>query len=385
MLFSLTIIRETGIPKIRLADYLKEASAEGEMTGEGSFTLARRKALDKLAAHTLPFESDWILKVIQAAVASGVRSSIKVKIERHETVISFAAESCWGMESIERAFYQPEATEERSLDHLKVALWAAGIEGRRAFRILMPGDTDMLIWNGNRLQRLPRDRRVPRFELAVTPLGVGAVKAFWLGRYMLTNERNADILRTLCQNCFMCPAPLIVDGRHIGGLEKLYLPAGTPVQVCVQELNSHPLTKGSPPTLVVSGVVNKDQFNTAPGESTLRWILDGVTISTENLTRIPTSLCATLFLDAQGMATDLTGLQLQDNEEKRERVKHALTEAKASLSFMMGSLQADQVETPHGFLDFLGFTARVEYWRARLPAEFDEFVRAFQEIEILSE
>ena len=50
-----------------LQAYLHDQRAEGVQDSEGSFTVAREKALTKMAHYALPGEFSWTLKIVQAA------------------------------------------------------------------------------------------------------------------------------------------------------------------------------------------------------------------------------------------------------------------------------------------------------------------------------
>lgn len=52
-----------------LKKYLEQARSEGVTDSEGTFTVAREKALTKLARFALPDDYDWVLKIVQAANA----------------------------------------------------------------------------------------------------------------------------------------------------------------------------------------------------------------------------------------------------------------------------------------------------------------------------
>ncbi|MFA5507094.1 MAG: hypothetical protein WC314_25300 [Vulcanimicrobiota bacterium] len=73
-----------------LESFLNELKASGQSQGQGHFTVAREKALEKLAEFQLPFQGAWIVKVVQAVVAFGVATPIAIGQTRRVTSIKFA-------------------------------------------------------------------------------------------------------------------------------------------------------------------------------------------------------------------------------------------------------------------------------------------------------
>jgi hypothetical protein len=346
---------------MRLEEYLREAQKEGDLVDQGTFTLAREKALDKLANFALPFEGAWAVKLIQAAVSSGIDSGITVRLGRRETRFTFTATERWTLDAIEEAFFAPELRTDVSLNHFKLALWSLGIEGRRAFQVALPDDPEMLIWNGVRLRRVKRDRDYQTFYFALTPLGVGASTSTWIGRSLLTSERNAELPRILTEHCCTCPVPLTVDGRRIDGIERLPRRGWdeTSFPLCIL-----PVEGTRPPLRIPQGTLEQKGFGKAQGvvmkgatsshpglivmatatlnrqgrnwverkePSLLVWVQDGAIVQSEPIHLHPSSCCATLFLSADGIETDLTQFQLLDSTEKRRRREVALPLAAQAL------------------------------------------------------
>ncbi|MCW5871526.1 MAG: hypothetical protein KIS61_30010, partial [Candidatus Eremiobacteraeota bacterium] len=54
-----------------LEEFLRAQVDEGAKDSSGQFTLSREKALEKLAAYQLQGGHAWVLKIVQAVVASG--------------------------------------------------------------------------------------------------------------------------------------------------------------------------------------------------------------------------------------------------------------------------------------------------------------------------
>ena len=107
----------------QLENFLNSHHSEGRLIDEGSFTLAKEKALSKLASYRLPFEGAWSVKVVQAAVSGGCCHAIDVEIGRKESRFTFQAPPEWTPDALETYFFTPEPGTEDSLNHLTSALW----------------------------------------------------------------------------------------------------------------------------------------------------------------------------------------------------------------------------------------------------------------------
>lgn len=330
--------------------YLEEARDEGEIQGEGSFTLERGRALEKLANFTLPDEAAWAVKIVQAAVSSGVTGSIVVRLGSKETSLTFAATEVWSLDAIEEAFYNPKPQPEPHLNHLKCALWFTGIASRRAFQIDLPGQDEALVWNGVRLRRVKAKAEVSGFRLAVTPLGVGALKAPWVGRKLLTSERNLGLKQSLANCCCVCPLPLVVDGQRLDGLELL---PGRGWGEDILPLCLLPGTADLPPFSLPPGTLERQAFPRSQEARVMTlisamlekrtggwdgrrelclfaWVQDGALIQQEKAPVHSTACAATIFLSAEGLRTDLTGFQVAMTPEKERREREALRAAAES-------------------------------------------------------
>ena len=63
----------------QLESFLNTHRSDGQVLEEGSFTLAREKALTKLAGFRLPYEGAWAVKVVQCASAVHGQTGIRIQ------------------------------------------------------------------------------------------------------------------------------------------------------------------------------------------------------------------------------------------------------------------------------------------------------------------
>lgn len=189
----------------------------------------------------------------------------------------------------------------------------------------------------------------------MTSLGVGAVLAPWIGRKLLTSERNAELLQTLSQNTFPCPVPLTVDGRRMEGLERFLadepgqrtltlalglVAQGQPTFEVPESNRNHPLARVWAKSVHPDQAVPETEAHLAvltqallregsgvdfiSGPSKLVWIEDGVLLSHQNLSKARFAGCRVLvFLSSKGLGKDLTGFQLLESHEKNRREERA--------------------------------------------------------------
>ena len=108
----------------QLEQFLASQQEVGLAESQGAFTIARDEALRKLASFRLPFERAWVLKIVQAAVASGA-PSLDIKQTSTDTEFHFTAPKSWTLDRLEEAFFTPNLSGDRALDHLMAGLWGA--------------------------------------------------------------------------------------------------------------------------------------------------------------------------------------------------------------------------------------------------------------------
>jgi hypothetical protein len=340
-----------------LEKFLLEQVGEGQHDSAGKFTLARGKALEKLAGFQLPRETAWVSKLVQAAVAGG-SSGMAVRQTSTDIFFVFEPPTHWTLTSIEEAFYEPEISADRALDHFKRGLWPVSIRDMRPFRLVLPGSTQALFWTGAEFQRR-KTEPVKYLELTVSHRNRLQGGGFPYLRGIESARGNAATLRELCENCFTCPIPLKVDGRRLDALQGCpvhgFSPSSYPIRVGLAQAD---LPDFRPPRLTYGGYApvnaGESRLNTIfqpkvaiperisvglllcasiekvalgdasrpvplPRSSTLNWVRDGVVVGREVLAVSHLSCSAGVFLSADGLETDLTGFGLIRCEELQRR------------------------------------------------------------------
>lgn len=351
-----------------LEQFLQQLTASGTSQGEGQFTLAREKALEKLAEFQLPFEGAWSVKVIQSLVASNVNSPIAVSQTRRLTVISCADPPFWDLDGLEQAFFTPQPQGIRTLDHIVAALWAVGLNGGRSFEVSLPHEPSVLLWDGQTMHRV---QRAPgrEFRLSVTHQSAES-SASWLYNQVEASRRNTEVATALRDHCYTCPVPLTIDGRRVDGLHHCpghgWSPRTFPLSLtfvkgdlpeqpwpsgtfeALEEAGNNELSDGgglegvtkvvlrevgatrasgaailltahaSPESLTVgSQTVNTWQLSSS--SSHCYWIQDGVVVEVEKFMAPSCGVSIGCFVSADGLDNDLTGLILRNSAERARR------------------------------------------------------------------
>ena len=350
--------------------FLRRHQADGSVESSGAFTLAREKALAKLAAFQLPFAEAWAVKIIQAIVARGSEAPIQVYLSSIQARFYFALKVNWSLDAVEESFFDPDVSFEDGADHLVNGLWALGFQEKRGFHLVLEGQSDSLLWNGQELVRLPMEPPGHRSYLEVSHQGLDSPKKSWLRSIVGGSARNAEIAGVLSRYCFTCPLPLEVDTVRVdslqlcpnagwaketypislsfsnSGLPSWPIPEGTFLELpshssraswdggglrkfakaALKGLEAHRLA-GIACMLSVhlqrvkSG--DKYVFETSSGPSRCYWVADGAVVDQE-LFRGPSDVCSVgIFVSAEGLDTDLTNLRLQASSLKAKRKRQA--------------------------------------------------------------
>lgn len=350
----------------QLEAFLEDQAEQGLSLGEADFTLDQTGALRKLASHSLPFAGAWLLKSVQAAVASGCRAGIKVTSGRAKTTISFDTERAWTAAEVRSAFLDPDPHDDEVLMHLKYALWGAGISAAHPFVLHLPGLPVALVWSGGTdLGEAPVEEPVSELCLIVAHDSLEGPEPGFFERRRRASRINSESMLALINSAYTCPVPLTLDGRRLDSL--LLAPQyysnrlAQPVEIGFMQVETCPVfglplgtfdairkrpgdfKTGSIDRLAVAAVEQAEQVGSASlaylyvahlgvevvgkttnwkvsaGKSNLFWIRDGVVVRHEVFTMEATALSLDCYVSGAGLRTDLTTLQLVNSTEKAER------------------------------------------------------------------
>lgn len=342
-----------------LEELLRAELAEGTTDSSGHFTISRDKALEKLAAFRLPSESAWVLKIVQAAVASGCQE-LDIRQTSYATEFHFKGDTGWTLDEVENEFYQVETSSKTDLEHLKQGLWCVSLNGMRPFTLVLPDSQESLLWTGDRMQRKsgsPMEDAVLTVSHRTMVQGRGI--PFLAGAEAA--GRNAEIAQELARHAFTCSIPLRVDGRRLDALQVCRVhglgSASYPIQIGfvrgdLPQLGVPPATLGGfqrptdanalmeklfQPQSNLPGEVSlmclltahlhqvkegkKQVWKLLEQENLIYWVRDGVVV---DRTRTPIkggAFSMGIFASAEGLQADVTGFALQKTPALRMRVR----------------------------------------------------------------
>lgn len=355
-----------------LEKFLQEQIADVDKESSGKFTLSREKALEKLAAFQFPRPTAWVLKVLQAVYASGA-ADLTIRQSQTDTQFYFRPQSEWSLNEIETEFYNPESSPKSDLNHLKRALWGPGLNDMKPFRLSLPNVPEALVWDGRDLCRQPCLAQ----DLASLTM---SHRSFLSGRGMMILRNieaarcNADILEELRNFAYVYPIPLQVDQRRLDGLYACPSQGSGaenyPIHLVFAQAPTPPMSfpRGAleVTSVTVAGPMQanaacllaahfrrvergkKMVWETPSRWSSLRWVVDGVIVDSDDLPVPASPISCSLFASAEGLATDLSGFRLQRNQAQRERVQQLVEVFAPALSqvrFSLDSLIEQKRET----------------------------------------
>ena len=367
----------------QLDAFLEDQADDGASLGQAEFSIDRTGALRKLAEHSLPFAGAWLLKVVQAAVASGNQRGITVTADREKTVVRFGTARAWTNAEVRQAFVDPDPASDEVLSHLKFALWGAGISGKHPFTLRLPGEKATLVWSGGaELGEVEKDEPLTaELELRVGHALLEGPPMGFFERRKHVSKVNAENTTALANHAYTCPVPLTLDGRRLDSLLLaplfFYNNIAQPVELgfldpqgcppwrvplgTFDALRSGPMAAlggwgrkladgkfklldhltveavEEAPQVGSAGVVylyvahlgvflsgKSTYWKTSTAKSNLYWVKDGVLIRHETFPPAPTALSVTCYVSADGLTTDLTTLQLVASDPKAERTAEVI-------------------------------------------------------------
>lgn len=356
-----------------LDETLEEFAAEGEKDSEGAFTIAAEQAAKKLSEFQLPTPESWILLLVQAANRAQAKQ-VKVRQSRRQTSVEISGVPRW--EWKELVPYLAELNDDGSfLAKLAVAFRALGArqDGH---------DFEVTTSAGSKVRRTQDDwdeRSAPllgrwrQSQMLVTfdHLDKESKQLGFWDRHQAASEVQVKLLFALQEEAMASPVPVIVDGRKVTNVlkegevtanrlvitnaiwEEKRLLALFPVpgeqfpgvafpllhkpkvidakRVHTIDEASRALSPGPEgwAALAVLWLCIKHHAWTGMRKSgheqravrqpwMVHWVTDGVLVGSEDL-GLRSCLAMDLFLCADGLPTDLSGLRLRVCPERSSR------------------------------------------------------------------
>lgn len=196
-----------------LEQYLNSEAGQGLFQGVGEFQLSPREAMEKLGRFVLPEPGFWVLKMVQAAVATGAEQ-ISFTFSKRKVEVRFPNVGSWEAEVILRETLSGGISCDLGRRHLAIGLLGAAT-----------GFTQKISWScGSSFVSV--DKEGPSIEentaapevLIVTATRprhspVKPSKFTSPVRYLL--KQTAHEYKALIERCKTCPISLTVDGYEL--------------------------------------------------------------------------------------------------------------------------------------------------------------------------
>ncbi len=370
-----------------LKAFLERKSSEGEVDSEGAFTVAREKALKKLASFALPSEYDWVLKIVQAANLWQVPV---LQVRQSRVATSFfccpSEEQEFPSEALIIAALEEAALDQDNPVHqLAMALRSIVEQSRLSFVLAVRhgGELGEPVFAGDDANTLDSESRrlwaqISQDGLRLTVSHFQGEESFfgrYLPRFSDVTKRHLKIAGKLEDRCFVSQVPIILDGRLLSKIfprgdfhnQRLRRPVfqgrlseGDKGKFLLQSL------EGLPGVLPVSKVSIKAQelpkigvwfFASGRDSHTFAssgpllpnpedlilpdvteryhrvfWVRQGVTVAGFYLlANLRTDLELTMFFSGSHLRTDLSGLQVEFAEDAHKIIARAFASVKSGL------------------------------------------------------
>lgn len=209
------------------------AAQPGHLESQGTFTIARDRAIAKLAEFQLPRKSSWILKIVQAAVVAD-SDALVIKQSRDDTVFDFYPSPQLSLHGFLASLLSPEVSASPLFDHLRIALQSVGFGDGRIFRLDLNGPlTERIYWDGSNLSYDSRPGIGSQVQhIRLTVKFPESDRGRRLGFLRKASGRAADEYKEVCFYGQACPINLSFDGRLLNdGRTSLELSPGKTLEI----------------------------------------------------------------------------------------------------------------------------------------------------------
>lgn len=346
-------------------DFLSQELDQGVIDSTGVFTLDPARAWEKANTYNLPFWGAWVLKLVQVAVLRDC-SSLHIQQNRATTSFHFRFQEphSWDPEILKVALFDFGVESPPGISHLAEAILFLTKKLEHTVKISTEHHT-LFCWDGENLEFSPEQLPCSN-QISLTVSHIP-----WDEKGALKNlisrpgkEFSIDISNALTQHCYASPIPIHLDNRLIAGLhnDPKFSPSeqnrpfallhsqavpeldtmhGDFLQLWSDPFQSRYLNITLPsgwldPPREAYGILvlccayvlpvrskmtpfDKGQtkiYRLNQGPSTLVWVQNGVIVGRENLEERRAPVGFLVVAGAQGLATDVTGLQLIENEAR---------------------------------------------------------------------
>lgn len=325
----------------RLDQFLASEAAQGLFLEEGQFRLDPEKALEKLSRFALPEPGLWVVKLLQAAVASGA-TQIKFTFERRLVSVDFIPPETWDAEDLMHELLSANTPSDSARRHLFAGILGAALGFSQEIAWACGDKVVIVDKNGPRAE--DRGGATHGFRLQAKRPHRSALKSgFFSSPINYLFKQTAQEFKALVDRSRVCPIEILIDNRPLPSTYQVAVTDLSTVsgydsekssgrqalfaQIPLTNLGRSPLPYPIDDTPLESVVIDSDKFvswrmpvpPTDPVEgvaclygclqrrSRINYVMDGVLLQDENLfeDNEPSTLKHILIDDKENFVIDL--------------------------------------------------------------------------------
>jgi hypothetical protein len=192
-----------------LDSFLAAQQSEGRYFDTASFTIDSVKALHKLSLHQLPDSGLWLVKLVQAAVASGA-DSVAVTFERKKVTARFLPRQAWQADEVLEVVLSGALPQDRALMHLVTAIRGSSASISEAVAWSCGAARVELGQGSCQVVAQPEQSE---FQLVATrPARSRSLSKTLASSVTDLVKQTVEEHDALRGHCWVCPIPITIDG-----------------------------------------------------------------------------------------------------------------------------------------------------------------------------
>lgn len=368
-----------------LSSYLEGKQDDGQFQGTGQFTIEHQKAARKMARFALPRSTAWVSKFVQAAVGWSMKS-LTVNQGLTYTVFHFEWPKLTELpteDDVVRGILSSGISDDHPITNLCMGLRAlVELEGLSFLLVLNNGDLKPKpIYSGAHFSQMSEAARLsPAFGArpGLTITVAHGVHSFFSEGSAGRARMQAKITKELDTYCFLSPVPITLDGRRVDGA--LHAPGyrsdkrfraiytggprvtdGLTAMKVPENFEERRMSAYTDPRRARRGYGGKRevaavvllgmrlQEDVSSSKTTIHWVRRGAVVDSQPVFIKTKSLICDLYIEADDLATDLTGFKVSKSDADRSKLLYMslLRDHLRTLSLEKFAFAADRDEYSH--------------------------------------
>ena len=193
-----------------MEDFLQDLGGQGRFFETSEFTIDSFKARAKLSRFQLPDSGLWVVKLIQAAVASGA-SGVDIRFSRNKVTIRFGNNHNLRADELLQGVLSGELPSDRVLLHLFTGLRATASSVTETVTWSCGGAKVILDGKGSSSTEIPVDEEL--VIEATRPNRSRSLKKMLTSSVSHLARQTVEEHEAIEVRCWPCPIPIVLDGK----------------------------------------------------------------------------------------------------------------------------------------------------------------------------